>query len=806
MGFQSSFLLTAADYTPMFKGLLAVDPEAKGQVDRAIGWAKTFLKKQDRIVWFLRWMRAALAAEMPGSGPELPNGTEMPVRQDILAFRRSMGKDIDVLRRQGVTPRTLRSSLEHYLSLPIPEIQGHVFKSSETPEGLLQGDFAKLESRFQEQRRGLITPRPEDKAVLKFPDGWAWWLLPRAYDKDEAEAMGHCGNSPEANNTKQQILSLREPRKVGAQTWWEPHATFIYNLNGYLGEMKGKQNNKPVPRLHPYILGLLKLPMVRGVVGGGYKPENNFRLSDLSPEMQQELSQARPDLFSLPKDASIQEIINALQLEPDAWDEDRQRFTVQKWETGIDFLSEMSGYDGQGIIDLYTGKDRPDPPSIYNVTEVLADHSTQDMANWSGGRMETKKSPNYLLNFAVELMYESFHSPPRDSAGDPLDLTDHADVQRLIELVDAKGLGIKDYFNWLNRTPAWRGGRAKPEKKEPAIASALKRAVEVYNITVPHQGDAQSEVESALESLMDGGQYGTEIDYNGDSEPAYQYLSLARAKKYAEQVTKMGKSVPAWDRDVNLPLGGSDWYTSDNYGDYLMEQLEEEFGQPPEQPTGFSYGEEDAVEIPWKPPKEQKRFRFPWQRRMRMSSIEFRSPLLKIAPLTDRGERLMHMTNNQVMEEVQIGDYEMYLVWNGNFGFPQLGLQRRSMDMTDVEQQVRHVIPRGWGNFDRRTFKATVQRWLDEHHILVVFSYSPAKTRLYGLALRALGFRLHNTGAHGMFYLADEQADRHSIEQLESIGREVGRHNPEELAEAQQRFNQQLDQGGEGDAGEEGEE
>jgi hypothetical protein len=167
----------------------------------------------------------------------------------------------------------------------------------------------------------------------------------------------------------------------------------------------------------------------------------------------------------------------------------------------------------------------------------------------------------------------------------------------------------------------------------------------------------------------------------------------------------------------------------------------------------------------------------------------------------------MHMTNNRVMEEVQIGDYEMYLVWNGNFGFPQLGLQRRGMDMTDVEQQVRHAIPRGWGNFDRRTFKATVQRWLDEHHILVVFSYSPAKTRLYGLALRALGFRLHQTGAHGMFYLADEQADRRAIEQLEGIGREVGRHRPEDLAEAQQRFNQQLDQGGgeeeEGNAGEE---
>ena len=101
---------------------------------------------------------------------------------------------------------------------------------------------------------------------------------------------------------------------------------------------------------------------IKGVIGGGYKPENNFKLSDFSPEMQQQLSEARPDLFAPSGDASVQEIITALQLEPDAWDEERKRFVVQKWETGIDFLSSMAGYDGQQIVDLYTGKSQPDPP------------------------------------------------------------------------------------------------------------------------------------------------------------------------------------------------------------------------------------------------------------------------------------------------------------------------------------------------------------------------------------------------------------------------------------------------------------
>ena len=782
MGFSSKFLLIAADYTPMFKVLLAVDPGAKGQVDNAIGWARMFLKKQDRIVWFLRWVRAALAADMPEDGPSLPTGGTMPVRQDVRAFRKALDADIRLL--GGFTARSLRSSLEHYLSLPIPEIQNHVFKGSENPQGLLWNDFAKLEERFNEERRGLIIPKPQDKVALGFPDGWAWWLLPRAYDKDEAAAMGHCGNSPEAQNPKQQILSLREPRRVGTQTWWEPHATFIYNTNGYLGKMKGKQNNKPVPRLHPYILGLLKMPMVKGVVGGGYKPENNFKLSDLSPEMQQQLSQARPDLFAPSGDASVQEIISALQLEPDAWEEERQRFIVQKWETGIDFLSSMAGYDGQEIVDLYTGKSRPDPPSIYDLVEILADNSVQDKSNWSEGRIRTEKTPNYLQNFALELMYESFSSMPRSAGGSPLDLSDRADVQVLIDTVDSKGKGIKDYFNWLNRAPSWRKRREEGEeekaerpKKEPAIASALKRAVELYNITVPHQSDAESEVESALDALMDGGQYGTEVDYNGDDDPAYQYLSLARAKKYAEQVTKMGKSVPNWDRDINLPLGGGDWYSSDNYGDYLMEQLDEEFGTAPAQPNSFSYEEGEVPEIPWKPPKEQKRFRFPWQRRIRMSSVEFKSPLLrKVAPLTGRGERLFGQYNNEVLEEVPIGDYELYLVRDNNLGFYQIGLQRAGLDMTDMEQQAQRIVPRDWGRFDRRAFKQAIQRWLDEYHLLVVGSHSAFKTRMYGLALRAIGFRLSTTATGHLSYLADGQADRRQVQSLEAMARYLEQH------------------------------
>ena len=215
-----------------------------------------------------------------------------------------------------------------------------------------------------------------------------------------------------------------------------------------------------------------------------------------------------------------------------------------------------------------------------------------------------------------------------------------------------------------------------------------------------------------------------------------------------------------------------------------MEQLDEEFGTAPQPPDGFSYEEGDAPEIPWKPPKEQKKFRFPWQRRMRMSSIEFRSPLLKIAPLTDRGERLFGQYNNEVLEEVNIGDYELFLVRDNNLGFLQMGLQRVGRDMTSMEEQARRIVPRDWGRFDRRMFKQTIQRWLDEHHLLVVGSHSAFKTRMYGLALRAIGFRLSTTATGHLSYLADQQADRREIQRLEAIARHLEQHP--EAAQGQQ--------------------
>lgn len=115
--------------------------------------------------------------------------------------------------------------------------------------------------------------------------GWTWVSLNRSSCSAEGQAMGHCGNvgqEMEGDN----VLSLRDPQNYA-------HLTFIIN-DGVLGEMKGRQNTKPVAKYHPAIVELLKHPMVNSMRGGGYAPESNFEFSDLDENTQKQIKQQKP--------------------------------------------------------------------------------------------------------------------------------------------------------------------------------------------------------------------------------------------------------------------------------------------------------------------------------------------------------------------------------------------------------------------------------------------------------------------------------------------------------------------------------
>ena len=132
--------------------------------------------------------------------------------------------------------------------------------------------------------------------------------------------MGHCGNSADYRSGDT-VLSLRKIKKQRGRTFSRPSLTFILREGGILGEMKGRENNKPKERYHPYILKLFKIKkngdwLVQYVVGGGYKPEANFDLDDLSGERLEQLYKVRPDLKPLiqiyQEDGLTEDIINKI--------------------------------------------------------------------------------------------------------------------------------------------------------------------------------------------------------------------------------------------------------------------------------------------------------------------------------------------------------------------------------------------------------------------------------------------------------------------------------------------------------------
>jgi hypothetical protein len=233
----------------MFNDILKAspDPRLREQITQDVNWARKTLRKNDRIIWFLRWSK--LWYQLSGEA----SGTSDPAQ---LAALQQYNRRFQTTYLAGdlSSPQMMKAQLSHFLGLPIPEIQNYVFRT-QSPRQLFDL-FAKFEAEWRrciEEEQSLITPEDEDEILIEFRDGFAWWLLPRGGCPVEAEAIGHCGNVP-SERPGDRILSLRRKILRGDVERWYPVATFILDADGRLGEMKGRGNDKPSPKYHPYII------------------------------------------------------------------------------------------------------------------------------------------------------------------------------------------------------------------------------------------------------------------------------------------------------------------------------------------------------------------------------------------------------------------------------------------------------------------------------------------------------------------------------------------------------------------------
>ena len=271
-----------------------------------IQWARATLKRNDRIVWYLRFARLNIIQNLMRDFDRDP--FEQMIEAEVKQFRQKNNRsEMDVegvggvsrwhneIDRMASNLHYIRRQLEHYMSYSdkIKKIHDYVF-SWQLPVHIFE-DLGHFETLWKQERSGVIPHDDEDKPYIEFTDGFAWILLDRPYCEDEGEAMGHCGNRGSPANGDR-ILSLRKKVMIDNELHWRPSLTFILHSDGMLGEMKGRGNDKPAEKYHRYIISLLESDIVKGIQGGGYMPENNFSMTDLKPEEADALMEKKPAL------------------------------------------------------------------------------------------------------------------------------------------------------------------------------------------------------------------------------------------------------------------------------------------------------------------------------------------------------------------------------------------------------------------------------------------------------------------------------------------------------------------------------
>ena len=259
----------------------------------AVKWAMIYLRKDDRIVWYLSVLqKLALLENRSGSlirsekwrkklKRKLSGWTGERIREDYQLFTQLKWEHF-----YGLQEVHSSQKMKDYPFYDL--ING---KSIPRMARQILADFRILESRLCD-RMGHGGFCKDGELIQSFNDGWGWYKINDGNSKQEALAMHHCGN--QGGKRGDVLYSLREPFVQGSSTRLKPHLTFIVN-NGLVGEAKGFANQKPDSCFAKYIEAFLKIEDIRGLSGGGYLPENNFQFFDLPKSARLRVLEEKPD-------------------------------------------------------------------------------------------------------------------------------------------------------------------------------------------------------------------------------------------------------------------------------------------------------------------------------------------------------------------------------------------------------------------------------------------------------------------------------------------------------------------------------
>jgi deoxyinosine 3'endonuclease (endonuclease V) len=249
-------IVNEAAYDSMIIAMKKTSPEWGAVID----WGKTYLKRQDRVVWYLKIIKQLMAN---------PENTQVLDNNKLEEFQ---------------------EQLYHYVGQSIPAMQSFQFAQQTATD--VFAELARIEASHsvKQKQEAPVTAQSGDYELIRFSDNSAWWFLDRAYCKDEARSGKHCGNVVGQQKTDQRILSYRVSGHVVL--------TFILEPDQTLGEMKAVANQKPAVKYHPQIMSLLLHSMIKGITGAGYLPEANFSIFDLGDSNIGTLLEKKPKLIA----------------------------------------------------------------------------------------------------------------------------------------------------------------------------------------------------------------------------------------------------------------------------------------------------------------------------------------------------------------------------------------------------------------------------------------------------------------------------------------------------------------------------
>jgi hypothetical protein len=531
--------------------------ELKTKPGEEIVWAKRALKKNDRIVWYLRLYRMLFANQLsklsrsPSSEPFFDQFVLPSFADSMEGFRQHP--------MSAVLPDRLHTKLEHFLSLPIPKIQNTIFGKQSWNELILA--FEEYEREWKTQQQQHIEYQDEE-IIERFQDGFMWVRLPRGSCPDEGEAMGHCGNVGGGYGAN--ILSLRQIITQGSERFWRPSLTFILHRDGYLGEMKGRGNDKPAAKYHPHILALLmRKDIVKGIRGGGYLPENNFAVSDLTEEQQDVLFEARPELATAAHYYRKHGIDDTLKGKIVEELKQLDLGTTGKWIKNDLIVKSYS--DWQEAI------------------EYLGDKNAQHFAKYMSGEQDLDVT---IIDSDLENLLDSI---PKSSM---LKIEEHIAEQLAAEGIDEDHEDYDDY--------------------DPSSTSSLLKALEDFDSDMHEaltqacytgqQHGTEAQIQKAIESAINDfdpevtslvfGDGGTKFEYD---TPVYliitceQALKLTADMELATTISEMGWTASIsrqgyWDENkikVDEPHYGFNEFDEDAALDSFFENIDDKFDARP---------------------------------------------------------------------------------------------------------------------------------------------------------------------------------------------------------------------------------